>query len=564
MMETIRPTRLAAVLAVVVALSSVGGMAVPAGPAEVSQEGPYPRLPTVADAPPGTVFATHVPASGGGSRVVGLLKRGRSGNRLFNPASDLVRLRPGDGLLARSGQYYRVTVSQDLPGGTGVVGPGAVVYQGESDTEYVGFDTDLLVGTNETADLTLDLSGGVPSEQPTGRYLDPTHRRRDLTVVEPRVDNVRLISQRGGLIEPNGTVKADEFVIVAADVNFLDAARARFRLADPRTGETVTGGVLTRRGAIVRFPLSTPLITATIPEGQATVEEGDPTVRSLANPTLTQTVTVYFVQDSRPVVPPGGQYGFVVEADTRGAFGDLAAAGAREQVWVDLDRAGFTDERPRPTPPTQWPPYPTIRSPARTYVLGSVVDVNGTADPEVNAVAVYARPAGEPQPWELLSPAFSWVLVDADGTWAVPAVRLSAESWTLRRPGEYRVGVVRASRADRNGDTYADQRLTLGDFNQAGGFSTQLSVRGPETPSPPSTTTPSTATPDTPTTDEQPTATATPRPRPTTETAVAPTQSTTPQSTTTSDRPLDGFGPLTVLLAVVVSALVLLFRRRQR
>lgn len=529
-------------------------------PPAAAQVRPNPTLPTVADASPGTVFETHY-SVGGGRQPVGLVKRGRSDGRLFNPSTDSVALRAGDTLVSRGGQFYRVETGQRLPGGTGAVGPGAVVYQGEQDLVFVGFGTGWLAGTEQTGELALDLNGSVPADQPPGRYLDPTNRTRGLTVQRPRVSNLRVFSQGGGVVRPNGTVKADEFVVVAADVNFLEAARVRIGLVDSVTGERVTRGVLSRRGALVRFPQQEPLISRLVPDGQGTAVGADPALRSLANPALAHSSTVFLVQDLRPVYPTGRRYDVVVEADPAGSFGDLAAAGASDRVQIYTDRTSQTDAVP--LPPSDRPPYPTIQSPGQTYVVGDLVEVSGTADPRLDAVAVYARPADGTAPWELLSPSFSWVFVRVDGTWRVPNVRLSTESWTLRSPGQFRLGVVPAVAADRNGDRYPDQRLSLDAFDRAGGTSYPLSVV-PKSTSTTTSTEPPTTTSRTPS--------PTPRPRPTetttTTTTVEPdqtTSATTRQTTSrpTPNRPLDGFGGPVLVLALLALTLALLVRARR-
>lgn len=519
-----------------------------------NQERPSGTFPTVADAPPGTVFQTHY-SFAERRRSVGLVKRGHSRDLLFNPSTDLVRLRAGDGLVSRSGQYYRVTTPQELDGGTGFVGPGATVYNGEDDLRYVGFRSGELVGTGTAEESSLGLDGAVSASQPVGRYRDPSNRSLELVVERPRVTNLQVVSQRGRAVVPNGTVQSTEFVVVTADVNFLDAARARIRLVDAGTGTPVTNGVLTRRNALVRFPLAADLIGRFVPERKAAPEGPDGTRRSLVNPAHGPNTTIFLVQDLRPVVRDG-TYEFVVEADTGGRFGRLATAGASQRFRVTLERTALTDEGDVVVEPPE-ARFPVVTSPAGTYVSGDVVDVRGTAPPGTRAVAVYVRPARGSERWELLTPSFSWVFVGPDGRWAVSSVQLSTESWVLRRPGEYRIGVIPVRGADLDGDSYADGTLRPTRFDRGGGNSRPLTVVARTTPTKTTTERPRVTTITTTTRRERPTTTTT--------TAPTPPTTTTTRTAVAEDQPiLDG--PVVIVgvsLAFAVLLLLALARRRR-
>lgn len=324
-------------------------------------------LPPVAAAPPGTVFRTWFSTRGGGGTPVGLVKRGASGDLLFNPSLDLVSLSAGDSLVARSGRQYRVTRSQAIPGGSGFVGPGATVYRGERNLRFAGFDGRELVGPaggdsegataegataegataegataeNATEEATLDLDGTIPADQPTGAYLDPATGEPALTVREPRVTDLRVLDRFGREVRPGDRLTPDNVAIVAADVNFLDASRARLALVDPATGRVETAGVLTRRQTQVLFPTQGDTIARIVPPGHARPEGPDGTARSLANPAIAPNGTVYLIQYLRPI-RRAGTYAFVVGADDRRPFGDLYDAGAWRTVQVEHTLAGTT------------------------------------------------------------------------------------------------------------------------------------------------------------------------------------------------------------------------------
>ncbi|SFL54945.1 major cell surface glycoprotein [Halogranum rubrum] len=112
-----------------------------------------------------------------------------------------------------------------------------------------------------------------------------------------------------------------------------------------------------------------------------------------------------------------------------------------------------------------------ITSPGAAYVAGDDIDVEGTADPALDAVSVYARDDGD---WELIEE-LDRVSVDADGTWDETDVTLSQVSDVLRVPGTYRIGVIDFEDADVDGDGQADATLETSDFST--GTSVQRGLR---------------------------------------------------------------------------------------
>jgi major cell surface glycoprotein (TIGR04216 family) len=129
----------------------------------------------------------------------------------------------------------------------------------------------------------------------------------------------------------------------------------------------------------------------------------------------------------------------------------------------------------------------TLDSPGQTYVVGSEVDVNGTAPEGMDNVAIYVRDEGDFEHVEIDGDAV--LSVDADGTFEETDVRISQSAdnfdgegnQILSLPGSYRIGVIDASDANietsgsgSNGNG-PDGELTTQEFNQ--GTSSQRSIR---------------------------------------------------------------------------------------
>ncbi|ELY84536.1 HVO_2072 family ArtA-dependent S-layer glycoprotein [Natrinema altunense] len=111
-----------------------------------------------------------------------------------------------------------------------------------------------------------------------------------------------------------------------------------------------------------------------------------------------------------------------------------------------------------------------IENPASSYVIGSEIDINGTADGS-DEVAVFVRDNAD---WELVE---QGIVVDSDGTFEEEDYVLSrdggAGSDSLSLPGTYRFGVIDQSDADEVMDD--DNTISTSDFNQ--GTSTTSSLR---------------------------------------------------------------------------------------
>ncbi|QCW04824.1 HVO_2072 family ArtA-dependent S-layer glycoprotein [Natrinema pallidum] len=112
----------------------------------------------------------------------------------------------------------------------------------------------------------------------------------------------------------------------------------------------------------------------------------------------------------------------------------------------------------------------TIENPENSYVIGSEIDINGTADGS-DEVAVFVRDNAD---WRLVE---QGIAVDSDGTFEEEDYVLSrdggAGSDSLSLPGTYRFGVIDQSDAD---EVMADDNtISTSDFNQ--GTSTTSSLR---------------------------------------------------------------------------------------
>jgi major cell surface glycoprotein (TIGR04216 family) len=161
----------------------------------------------------------------------------------------------------------------------------------------------------------------------------------------------------------------------------------------------------------------------------------------------------------------GNDYVFDNDANTGGAVGEepfVAINGDESTDDTDFDVEEGTV---------------SLESPGNTYVVGSEVDVNGTAPTGMDNVAIYARDEGG---FELVEIDGELDLaVDADGTFEETDVTLSTGNQPgndiLSLPGSYRFGVIDASDADTDNDGSPDAELDTQEFNQ--GTSSQTSIR---------------------------------------------------------------------------------------
>jgi len=294
------------------------------------------QQPSLADAPPGTIFTTLRDRDGGTQRL-GLVKRGQSRDRLYNPTATPVELESGDALVARGGTVYSVTRSQTLPGGTGTVGPGTQLFRGERDTRFVGFEGDVLRGTGggRAAGQSLDINGSVSPRQDLGVYVDTAGN--SVTVRTPTVSSLQIRNRNGARVT-NESVPRHGFVVVRADVNFLGAESAELRLTRRGSQADLVQGLISRSEAIERFPGHANTIRDLVPEGHA-----DPTARltqrSLADRALQPAGSLYYIVDLDELGRPG-EYQFTVRPEDNAPLGDLSGTGARATASLRVGSAG--------------------------------------------------------------------------------------------------------------------------------------------------------------------------------------------------------------------------------
>jgi major cell surface glycoprotein (TIGR04216 family) len=121
----------------------------------------------------------------------------------------------------------------------------------------------------------------------------------------------------------------------------------------------------------------------------------------------------------------------------------------------------------------------SLDSPSGAYVVGSEVDINGTANEGTDDVALYARDNND---FELVEVDGSETIeVDSDDTFEEEGVVISGDNNgndILSLPGTYRLGVIDAQDANfSNGNV--DDVLTTSEFN--GGVSSTVSIRVTDT-----------------------------------------------------------------------------------
>ncbi|WP_148415077.1 HVO_2072 family ArtA-dependent S-layer glycoprotein [Haloferax sp. KTX1] len=119
----------------------------------------------------------------------------------------------------------------------------------------------------------------------------------------------------------------------------------------------------------------------------------------------------------------------------------------------------------------------SLSNPTGQYVVGSEVDINGTATSS-DSVAIYVRDDGD---WQLLEiGGDNEINVDADDTFEEEDVAISNlggdGSSILSLTGTYRIGVIDASDADVNGDGSVDDALSTSDFTSGVSSSNSLRV----------------------------------------------------------------------------------------
>ncbi|WP_353635069.1 HVO_2072 family ArtA-dependent S-layer glycoprotein [Halobacterium sp. NMX12-1] len=121
----------------------------------------------------------------------------------------------------------------------------------------------------------------------------------------------------------------------------------------------------------------------------------------------------------------------------------------------------------------------SLDSPSGAYVVGSEVDINGTASEGTDDVALYARDNND---FELVEVDDSKSIeVDSDDTFEEEGVVLSGDNDgnnILSLPGTYRLGVIDVQDANTSGGS-PNASLTTSEFN--GGVSSTVSIRVTDT-----------------------------------------------------------------------------------
>ncbi|WP_338740128.1 HVO_2072 family ArtA-dependent S-layer glycoprotein [Haloplanus salilacus] len=155
---------------------------------------------------------------------------------------------------------------------------------------------------------------------------------------------------------------------------------------------------------------------------------------------------------------------------------------------VDLDLYAAGDEVPNLPASSEDDPSLTVEegsvslnTPDNTYVVGSEIDVNGTASEGIDDVSLYIRRDGEYKLIDLngdSSGTDGEIGVDADGTFEKEDVILSQGddepgNNILSLPGSYRLGVI--DTADVGGSNNVDPSVPVSEFNT--GTSSQSSLR---------------------------------------------------------------------------------------
>ncbi|WP_089650318.1 HVO_2072 family ArtA-dependent S-layer glycoprotein, partial [Halobacterium hubeiense] len=123
----------------------------------------------------------------------------------------------------------------------------------------------------------------------------------------------------------------------------------------------------------------------------------------------------------------------------------------------------------------------SLDSPTGTYVVGSEVDINGTANEGTDEVALYARDNND---FELVTIDDDRTIeVDSDDTFEETDVVISGDTDgnnLLSLPGTYRLGIIDATDADTNSDGTVEDTLTTSDFNSGISSTSSLTVTDTE------------------------------------------------------------------------------------
>ena len=124
----------------------------------------------------------------------------------------------------------------------------------------------------------------------------------------------------------------------------------------------------------------------------------------------------------------------------------------------------------------------SLNQPVGSYVTGSEVTINGTANPGVDDVAIYVRDQDDFELARIGDGGSKTITVEGDNTFEEEDVQIGFPSSAddesgnniLSLPGTYRIGVIDVADADIESPSGPDNSLTTSEFNQ--GISTTESI----------------------------------------------------------------------------------------
>ena len=124
----------------------------------------------------------------------------------------------------------------------------------------------------------------------------------------------------------------------------------------------------------------------------------------------------------------------------------------------------------------------SLNQPVGSYVTGSEVTINGTANPGVDDVAIYVRDQDDFELASIGDGGSKTITVEGDNTFEEEDVQIGFPSSAddesgnniLSLPGTYRIGVIDVADADIESPSGPDNSLTTSEFNQ--GISTTESI----------------------------------------------------------------------------------------
>jgi major cell surface glycoprotein (TIGR04216 family) len=382
------------------------------------------------------------------------------------------------------------------------------MFQGEEDFNFSNFDSDpvQLVGSSGNAEG-LILSDPISQTQTLGTYENPNNASQTITLAEPKITNFDIKNNAGNDVAGGTYVQGNGAGEVLVEYNFGDAEGITITVEDDTgldvTSEMVTGSATNTTSDAVTFPITPDTVdvgtyTFTV-EGAddldfgAATQSNTITVTDEVTATLTLSTTevvqgsnvqftvtgVEEASDVSVAIDVDDYTGSSTGSDERGedVFRNVGDVTDRKNdtsnMWAvlevddgqavgsidttDLDTDTIAVEVYQGTSPSGDEDDSvdlevidgdvSLTGPSGTYVVGSKVDVTGTATEGIDNVAIYARAGGD---WELVEISSSnTISVDADGTFDAEDVRLSdgakGGNDLLSLPGSYRLGVLDAS-----------------------------------------------------------------------------------------------------------------------